>query len=43
MQSTAQDPRLCLFGAAPSTGNLGVSALFHSALAGCSSGTPPPG
>ncbi|MEZ6019213.1 MAG: polysaccharide pyruvyl transferase family protein [Planctomycetota bacterium] len=34
MQSTAQDPRLCLFGAAPSTGNLGVSALFHSALAG---------
>jgi colanic acid/amylovoran biosynthesis protein len=27
-------PRLCLFGAAPSTGNLGVSALFHSAVAG---------
>ncbi len=26
--------RLCLFGAAPSTGNLGVSALFHSAVAG---------
>ncbi|MDF1839499.1 MAG: polysaccharide pyruvyl transferase family protein [Planctomycetota bacterium] len=30
----ASAPRLCLFGAAPSTGNLGVSALFHSAVAG---------
>ena len=27
-------PKICLFGAAPSTGNLGVSALFHSAVAG---------
>lgn len=32
--SPADPPRLCLFGAAPSTGNLGVSALFLSAVAG---------
>lgn len=27
-------PRLCLFGAAPDTGNLGVSALFEASIAG---------
>ncbi len=34
MSPTSAPPRLCLFGAAPSTGNLGVSALFLSAIAG---------
>ena len=33
-QTPSQTPKLSLFGAAPSTGNLGVSALFHSAVAG---------
>lgn len=33
-------PQLCLFGAAPSTGNLGVSALYHSAVAGVLSAHP---
>ena len=34
MTNPSAHPRLCLFGAAPSTGNLGVSALFLSAVAG---------
>lgn len=29
-----ESPRVCLFGAAPDTGNLGVSALFESIVAG---------
>ncbi|HED66459.1 MAG TPA: polysaccharide pyruvyl transferase family protein [Planctomycetes bacterium] len=32
--SLSRPPRLCLFGAAGDTGNLGVSALMHSTLAG---------
>jgi polysaccharide pyruvyl transferase WcaK-like protein len=32
--TSAGDPRLCLFGAANDTGNLGVSALFYSCVHG---------
>ncbi len=32
--------RICMFGAAGDTGNLGVSALLHSALGGIANGSP---
>jgi polysaccharide pyruvyl transferase WcaK-like protein len=34
IETSAGDPRLCLFGAANDTGNLGVSALFYSCVHG---------
>jgi polysaccharide pyruvyl transferase WcaK-like protein len=32
LEQTLTNPKICLFGAAPDTGNLGVSALFYSTL-----------
>ena len=37
---TARPMRICMFGAAGDTGNLGVSALLYSALGGIAAGSP---